>query len=76
RVDAPEELASLWKTAQAEAQASFGSGEMLVEKFVENPRHVEIQIIGDQFGNMVYLGERECSVQNLRHQKILEEAPY
>lgn len=76
RVDAPEELASLWKTAQAEAQASFGSGEMLIEKCVVNPRHVEIQIIGDSFGNMVYLGERECSIQNLRHQKLLEEAPY
>jgi acetyl-CoA carboxylase biotin carboxylase subunit len=76
RVDEPEELASLWKTAQAEAQASFGSGEILIEKFVESPRHVEIQVIGDSFGNMVHLGERECSIQNLRHQKIIEEAPY
>ncbi len=76
RVDAPDELAGLWKTAQAEAQASFGSGEILIEKCVVNPRHVEIQIIGDSFGNMVHLGERECSVQNLRHQKIVEEAPY
>jgi acetyl-CoA carboxylase biotin carboxylase subunit len=62
--------------AVAEAQASFGNGEMLVEKFVENPRHVEIQVFGDSYGNMVYLGERECSIQNLRHQKIVEEAPY
>ncbi len=76
RVDAPEELAGLWKTAEAEAQASFGSGEILIEKCVVNPRHVEIQVIGDSHGNMVYLGERECSIQNLRHQKILEEAPY
>ncbi|MBC8063765.1 MAG: acetyl-CoA carboxylase biotin carboxylase subunit [Chlorobia bacterium] len=76
RVDSPDELASLWKTASAEAQASFGSGEMLVEKFVLEPRHVEIQVIGDSFGNMIYLGERECSIQNLRHQKIVEEAPY
>src|SRR5205814_559851 len=76
RVDSPSELAGSWKTASAEAQASFGSGEMLVEKYVENPRHVEIEIIGDQHGNMVYLGERECSIQNLRHQKIVEEAPY
>jgi acetyl-CoA carboxylase biotin carboxylase subunit len=76
RVDAPDELAGLWKTAQAEAQASFGSGEILIEKCVVNPRHVEIQVIGDQHGNMVYLGERECSIQNRRHQKILEEAPY
>lgn len=76
RVDSPDELAGLWKTASAEAQASFGSGEMLVEKCVLEPRHVEIQIIGDSHGNMVYLGERECSIQNLRHQKIVEEAPY
>ena len=76
RVDEPGELSQLWKTAQAEAQASFGSGEILIEKFVIAPRHVEIQIIGDSFGNMVYLNERECSIQNLRHQKIVEEAPY
>lgn len=76
RVDSPDELAGLWQMAVAEAQASFGSGEMLLEKFVVEPRHVEIQIIGDQHGNMVYLGERECSVQNLRHQKLVEEAPY
>ena len=76
RVDAPEELPAAFKTASSEAQASFGSGEMLVEKFVVSPRHVEIQVIGDAHGNMVYLGERECSIQNLRHQKIVEEAPY
>ncbi len=76
RVNAPEELPAAFKTASAEAQASFGSGEMLVEKFVVSPRHVEIQVIGDRYGNMVYLGERECSIQNLRHQKIVEEAPF
>lgn len=76
RVNSSGELGDAWKIATAEAQASFGSGEMLVEKFVENPRHVEIQVFGDAFGNMVYLGERECSIQNLRHQKIVEEAPY
>jgi acetyl-CoA carboxylase biotin carboxylase subunit len=75
-VDSPDELASLWKTASAEAQASFGSGEMLIEKCVLEPRHVEIQVIGDEYGNMVHLGERECSIQNLRHQKIVEEAPF
>jgi acetyl-CoA carboxylase biotin carboxylase subunit len=76
RVNSPDELASLWKTASAEAQASFGSGEMLIEKCVLEPRHVEIQVIGDEYGNMVHLGERECSIQNLRHQKIVEEAPF
>lgn len=76
RVNEPEELSGLWKTAQAEAQASFGSGDILIEKYVQAPRHVEIQVIGDSYGNMVYLGERECSIQNLRHQKIVEEAPY
>jgi len=76
RVDSPDELAGLWKTAQAEAQASFGSGEILIEKCVLEPRHVEIQVIGDQHGNLIHLGERECSIQNLRHQKIVEEAPY
>jgi acetyl-CoA carboxylase biotin carboxylase subunit len=76
RVDTPEELPAAFKTASTEAQASFGSGEMLVEKLVVAPRHVEIQVLGDSFGNMVYLGERECSIQNLRHQKIVEEAPY
>ncbi|HVT13326.1 MAG TPA: acetyl-CoA carboxylase biotin carboxylase subunit [Fimbriimonadaceae bacterium] len=76
RVDSPDELAGLWKMAAAEAQASFGSGEMLIEKYVESPRHVEIQVFGDSHGNMIHLGERECSIQNLRHQKIVEEAPY
>jgi acetyl-CoA carboxylase biotin carboxylase subunit len=76
RVDSPADLPGAYRTAQAEAQASFGSGEILVEKCVVGPRHVEIQVIGDTFGNLVYLGERECSIQNLRHQKIVEEAPY
>lgn len=76
RVDSPDDLANAWKTAQAEAAASFGNGDMIVEKCVVEPRHVEIQLIGDQHGNMVYLGERECSIQNLRHQKIVEEAPF
>jgi len=76
RVDSPDELAGLWRTAQAEAQASFGSGEILIERCVVDPRHVEIQIIGDEHGNLVHLGERECSIQNLRHQKIVEEAPF
>ncbi|HZH98689.1 MAG TPA: acetyl-CoA carboxylase biotin carboxylase subunit, partial [Fimbriimonadaceae bacterium] len=76
RVDDPDDLSQLWKMAQAEAQASFGNGDIMLEKCVVEPRHVEIQIIGDAHGNMIYLGERECSIQNLRHQKMIEEAPY
>jgi len=68
--DLPEALAS----AQSEAQRAFGDGEVYVEKFIENPRHVEMQIFGDTQGNVIYLAERECSVQR-RHQKVLEEAP-
>ncbi len=75
RVDSPEDLLRLWQMATSEAQASFGNGDMIVEKCVLEPRHVEIQILGDEHGNTVYLGERECSIQNLRHQKIVEEAP-
>jgi len=75
RVDDPEELSGFWKTAQIEAQSSFGNGDLLVEKCISSPRHIEIQILADERGNCVYLGERECSIQNLRHQKIIEEAP-
>lgn len=75
RVDNAEELTRAWKIAQSESQASFGNGDLIVEKCVIEPRHVEIQIFGDQAGNVIHLGERECSVQNLRHQKIIEEAP-
>jgi acetyl-CoA carboxylase biotin carboxylase subunit len=75
-VENSDELSKLWKTAQAEALASFGNGDLMVEKYLVEPRHVEIQVIGDHYGNMIYLGERECSVQNLRHQKLIEEAPY
>lgn len=75
RVDDASELTRAWKTAQSEAQASFGNGDLIVEKFVVEPRHIEIQILGDEHGNVVHLGERECSVQNLRHQKMIEEAP-
>lgn len=76
KVSDATELQKSWSIAQAEAQASFGNDAMLVEKFVENPRHVEIQVLFDEHGNGVYLFERECSVQNLRHQKIVEEAPF
>ncbi len=60
--------------AQNEAEAAFGNPDCYVEKYVENPRHIEIQIVGDRFGNIVHLGERDCSIQR-RHQKLIEEAP-
>lgn len=72
----PDNLLQQMKTAQQEAEASFGSGAVYIEKLIENPRHVEVQVIADVYGNCVHLGERECSVQNLRHQKMVEEAPF
>ncbi len=73
-VTAPVELHSAYENARSEAQRSFGDNEVYIEKFINNPRHVEMQIFGDEHGNVVYLGERECSVQR-RHQKVLEESP-
>ncbi|HLH38039.1 MAG TPA: acetyl-CoA carboxylase biotin carboxylase subunit [Bryobacteraceae bacterium] len=69
-----EEMAALLAQAQAEASAAFSCGDMYMEKLVENPRHIEFQILGDQHGNVEVLGERECSIQR-RHQKLIEEAP-
>ncbi|HKR10567.1 MAG TPA: acetyl-CoA carboxylase biotin carboxylase subunit [Pyrinomonadaceae bacterium] len=69
-----EELRSAFETAQAEAAAAFGDSALYLEKAVERPRHIEIQIFGDQHGKVVHLGERECSIQR-RHQKVIEECP-
>ena len=69
-----EELKSALKSAQSEAQRSFGDSEVYIEKAIVNPRHIEMQILADEHGNTVYLGERECSIQR-RHQKVLEESP-
>ncbi len=73
-VRAPEGLASALEQAKSEAMRSFKDDEVYIEKLIENPRHIEVQILGDEHGNLVYLGERECSVQR-RHQKVLEESP-
>jgi 3-methylcrotonyl-CoA carboxylase alpha subunit len=73
-VDKPEDFAAALASCQREARNSFGSDAVLVEKYVQRPRHIEIQVFGDMQGNCVYLFERDCSVQR-RHQKVLEEAP-
>jgi acetyl/propionyl-CoA carboxylase alpha subunit len=73
-VRAPGELAEALESAQREAAAGFGDGRVFCERYVERPRHVEIQLLGDAHGAVVHLGERECSVQR-RHQKVLEESP-
>jgi acetyl-CoA carboxylase biotin carboxylase subunit len=69
-----DELTKAFRTAMREAEAAFGVGDVYLEKYVENPRHIEIQVLGDHHGNVVHLGERECSIQR-RHQKLIEEAP-
>ena len=69
-----EEFEKAFQTAQTEAEASFGNPEVYLEKYIENPRHVEIQVLGDMFGNVYHYGERDCSVQR-RHQKLIEESP-
>jgi acetyl-CoA carboxylase biotin carboxylase subunit len=73
-VRAPGEVAAAFRAAQAEAATAFGVPDIYIEKFVEGPRHIEIQLMADARGNVVHLGERECSIQR-RHQKIVEEAP-
>ncbi|MBS5150155.1 MAG: acetyl-CoA carboxylase biotin carboxylase subunit [Butyricicoccus pullicaecorum] len=68
------DLKSAYDTASGEAQANFGDGRLYIERYIENPRHIEVQILGDTQGNVVHLFERECSIQR-RHQKLIEEAP-
>src|SRR3546814_14761651 len=69
-----KDVRDTFQSVRNEAQASFGDDRVFIEKFVEGPRHIEIQVLGDGHGNVVYLGERECSIQR-RHQKVVEEAP-
>ena len=73
-VQSKEELPKAYETAKAEALGAFGDDTMYIEKFIENPRHIEFQILGDNYGNVIHLGERDCSIQR-RNQKVLEEAP-
>ncbi|BAM82890.1 biotin carboxylase, chloroplast precursor [Cyanidioschyzon merolae strain 10D] len=73
-VRSESELENAYVTCEQEAKGAFGNGALYMEKFIESPRHVEIQVIGDSHGNVIYLGERDCSVQR-RNQKLLEEAP-
>ena len=73
-VPGPDQLDNLYKAAQGEAEAAFGNPGLYMEKFIDRPRHVEVQVLADRHGNVVHLGERDCSIQR-RHQKLLEEAP-
>ncbi|HJV39588.1 MAG TPA: biotin carboxylase N-terminal domain-containing protein, partial [Geothrix sp.] len=73
-VNNPEELPDLYNTARSEAKSAFGDDAVYMEKYLLEPRHIEVQIMGDLFGNVVHLGERECSIQR-RHQKLIEESP-
>lgn len=69
-----EDIQKAWESAKQESMAAFGNDDMYIEKFIEEPRHIEIQIAGDQYGNACHLSERDCSIQR-RHQKLLEETP-
>jgi acetyl-CoA carboxylase, biotin carboxylase subunit len=73
-VHCKDELENAYFTAKTEAKVNFGDDTIYIEKFIENPRHIEFQILGDEYGNIVHLGERDCTVQR-RNQKVLEEAP-
>src|SRR5574337_268537 len=69
-----EELIPAFQTARSEAQQAFGTPDVYLEKFIERPRHIEFQVLGDRHGNLIHLGERECTIQR-RHQKLIEESP-
>jgi acetyl-CoA carboxylase biotin carboxylase subunit len=74
-VESEEDLTKVIKVAQAEAAAAFGDAGLYLEKYITQMRHIEVQVLADTHGNCLHLGERECSVQTVRHQKVVEEAP-
>ncbi|WP_425756785.1 acetyl-CoA carboxylase biotin carboxylase subunit [Ihubacter sp. rT4E-8] len=74
RADTPEEIKTAFQAAKAEAETCFANGDLYIEKLIQHPRHIEFQILADRFGNVVHLGERDCSIQR-RNQKLVEEAP-
>ena len=73
-VNGPDEMPDMYNTARTEARAAFTDDTVYMEKYLLEPRHIEVQILGDLFGNIITLGERECSIQR-RHQKLIEESP-
>ena len=73
-INGPEEFQAAWDSAKQESKAAFGNDDIYLEKFIVEPRHIEIQLIADQYGNVSHLSERDCSIQR-RHQKLIEECP-
>ena len=73
-VRTPEELVPEFKSAKSEAKKAFGIDDMFIEKYIEKPKHIEVQILGDKYGNLIHLYERDCSIQR-RHQKVIEFTP-
>jgi acetyl-CoA carboxylase biotin carboxylase subunit len=73
-IEGPDDLEEGLQTAQSEAESAFGNADVYIEKYIQNPRHIEFQVLADELGNVIHLGERECSIQR-RHQKLIEESP-